>query len=330
MDDTMNALVLDQPGEVETIHPARVEMPTPDAGEILVRVHAIGLNPVDYKLAGRGNPAWSYPHILGLDVAGTVHAVGDGVTQWKAGDRVYYHGNLARPGGYAEYAVTTAHTVAAIPESVSFIDAAAVPCAGLTAYQGIVRKLRVSRGQTVWVQGGAGGVGGFGIQLVKALGGTAITTASARNADYVRGLGADHVIDYNTEDVVAKILEITDGQGVDAVQSAVDGDTADQGIAVLAFGGAMTCIAGLPAMSEDSFSKANSVHRIALGAAHQSNNRAAQEDLGTMAREMIDMVAQGTVTSMVEQTMSMEQVPDGLAQLQTRHVRGKIVAQLVS
>jgi NADPH2:quinone reductase len=326
----MQALVLDQPGDVRTIHPANIAQPTPGDGDIRVKVAAIGLNPVDYKLAGRGNPAWSFPHVLGLDVSGTVDATGAGVVQWKTGDRVYYHGNLAKPGGYAEYAVTTAHTVAAIPDSVSFVDAAAVPCAGLTAYQGIVRKLHVSKGQSVWVQGGAGGVGGFGIQLVRALGAMAITTASPGNADYVRALGADHVIDYNSEDVVARIMEITDGRGVDAVQSAVDADTADQGIAVLAFGGAMTCIAGLPAMTEESFSKANSVHRIALGGAHQSNNRAAQDDLGAMAAELIDMVAQGTVQSMVEQTISLEQVPEGLARLEGRHVRGKIVAILSS
>lgn len=324
----MRALLLQQPGPVDTLSVGDVPEPTPDAGEIRVRVAAVGLNPVDYKLAGRGNGAWSYPHILGLDVAGTIDAVGDQVDGLQVGDRVYYHGDLTRPGGYAQWAITTAHTTAKIPDGVDFDAAAAIPCAGLTAYQGLVRRLRVQAGQTVWVQGGAGGVGGFGIQICRALGATVITTATAKNHDYVRTLGADHVIDYTSEDVVACILQITDGRGVDAVQAAVDPATADQGIQVLAFGGAISCIAGMPALSDDTFARAISLHKISLGAAHPSNNEDAQLDLARMASEMIAMVADGRIDPMIEQRVGLDEVPAGLAQLETRHVRGKIVAVL--
>ena len=324
----MKALLLSQPGPVADLSIGDVEQPEPSAGEIRVKVAAIGLNPVDYKLAGRGNAAWSYPHILGLDVAGTVDAVGAQVDQWQIGDRVYYHGDLAQPGGYAEWAITTAHTTAAIPDGVDFVIAAAIPCAGLTAYQGIVRRLNVKAGQTVWVQGGAGGVGGFGIQICRTLGATVITTASAGNADYVRGLGADHVIDYREEDVVARILEMTGGRGVDAVQAAVDVNTANQGIESLAFGGAISCIAGLPSLSDDTFAKAISLHKISLGAAHHSANRDAQLDLACMGQEMIRLVADGSVDPLVEQRLGLADVPAGLAQLEARHVRGKIVAEL--
>ena len=174
----MKALLLEQPGPVHTLALSDVPEPHPGSGEIRVRVAAIGLNPVDYKLAGRGNPAWSYPHILGLDVAGTVDVVGPDVDQWKVGDRVFYHGNLANAGGYAELAITTAHTAAAIPNVVDFVAAAAIPCAGLTAYQGIVRRLNVQPSHSVWVQGGAGGVGGFGIKI-----GQGPTDAQHRIAD---------------------------------------------------------------------------------------------------------------------------------------------------
>jgi NADPH:quinone reductase len=322
--------MLGQPGPVETLSIGEAPEPQPGAGQIRVKVAAIGLNPVDYKLAGRGNPAWLYPHILGLDVAGTVDTLGSEDTgPHQVGDRVYYHGDLTRPGGYAELAVTTAHTAAAIPDGVDFAAAAAIPCAGLTAYQGLVRRLRVQAGQTVWVQGGAGGVGGYGIQICRALGATVITTASAENHDHVTGLGADYVIDYNTQDVVARILEITDGRGVDAVQAAVDTTTADQAVAALAFGGALSCIAGLPALSDETFARAISLHKISLGAAHFSNNRQAQCDLAKMAQEMITLVSEGRIDAMVEQRISLDQVPEGLAQLQTRHVRGKIVAELL-
>ncbi len=326
--ENMRAILLDQPGTLDTLRVDEVSEPQPGTGEIRVRVAAIGLNPVDYKLAGRGNPAWSYPHILGLDVAGTIDTVGADVDSWRTGDRVFYHGNLARPGGYAELAITTAHTTAAIPDGVDFVSAAAIPCAGLTAYQGLVRRLNVQAGHTVWVQGGAGGVGGFGIQICRHLGATVITTASAGNHDYVRRLGADHVIDYRKEDVPARIQQITDGRGVDAVQAAVDGETADQGVRALAFGGAISCIAGLPTLSDDTFARAISLHKISLGAAHNDNNRDAQLDLARMASEMIALVAEGRIAPLVEQLIRLDEVPAGLAQLETRHVRGKIVAEL--
>src|SRR5512144_1034312 len=107
--------------------------PSPAQGDIRVAVHAVGLNPVDYKIARMGHPDWRFPHILGLDVAGVVDAIGASVSQWQLGDWVFYHGDLSKPGGFAEFAVTTAHTVARIPDGMSFVDAASLPW-GLTAY----------------------------------------------------------------------------------------------------------------------------------------------------------------------------------------------------
>jgi NADPH:quinone reductase len=132
----MKAMVLDRLGEPETLRVMDLPKPEPGPGEIRVRVQAVGLNPADYKLAADGHPDWNYPFVLGLDVAGIVDALGEGVTEWSIGDRVFYHGDLSKPGGYAEYAITTSHTSARIPEGVSFTEAAALPCAGMTAYQG--------------------------------------------------------------------------------------------------------------------------------------------------------------------------------------------------
>jgi NADPH:quinone reductase-like Zn-dependent oxidoreductase len=303
-------------------------MPEPGPGEIRVKVRSVSLNPVDYKLAGRGHENWSWPHVLGLDVAGEVDAIGDAVDQWAVGDRVFYHGDLSKPGGFAEYAITTAHTTAAIPTDVSFNDAAAIPCAGLTAYEAVVRRLNVQPGHIVWMQGGAGGVGGYGTQICVALGATVITTASARNHEFVKSLGASHAIDYTTEDVVSRIMEITNGRGVDRVLGAVDSATSDQGINVLAFRGGIATVAGLPTLSEDAFAGAHSIHQVSYGAAHTSTNREAQVDLANMAQEMIALVAEKKVDPMIQQVINMEEIPAGLAQLQTRHVRGKIVAEI--
>ena len=325
----MKALLLDAVGPVSSLYVGELPVPEPGAGEIRVKVHAVSLNPVDYKLAGRGNENWKWPHVLGLDVAGVVDSVGAGADQWNVGDRVFYHGDLSKAGGFAEYAITTAHTTARIPDSVSFAEAAAIPCAGLTAYEAVVRRLNVQSDHIVWMQGGAGGVGGFGVQICANLGAMVITTASERNHEFVKSLGAAYAIDYGSEDVVARIMEITNGRGVDRVLAAVDETTADQGIEVLAFRGGLATVAGLPQLAESTFDNARSIHRVAYGGAHTSTNREAQVDLALMAEEMIGLVAEKKIDPMIEQVIGLDDIPEGLAQLETRHVRGKIVAELV-
>ncbi len=325
----MKALLLEETGPVSGLRIGDLDIPEPGPGEIRVRVKAVSLNPVDYKLAGRGHPDWSWPHVLGLDVAGEVDKLGDGVEEWAIGDRVFYHGDLSKAGGFAEFAITTAHTTAAIPENVGFKEAAAIPCAGLTAYEAVVRRLDVQPGHLVWMQGGAGGVGGFGIQICRNIGATVITTASAKNHEFVRSLGAQFAIDYNSENVVGRIMEITNGRGVDRVLGAVDSAAADQGIDVLAFRGGIACVAGLPSFGANTFAGAKSVHQVAYGGAHTSNNRDAQLDLARMATEMIALVAEGKIDPMITQVIALDEIPQGLEQLQTRHVRGKIVAEIV-
>ncbi|NQW20210.1 MAG: zinc-binding dehydrogenase [Chloroflexi bacterium] len=324
----MKALLLDKPGPVSDLRIGELSLPEPGPNEIRVKVYAVSLNPVDYKLAGRGNDNWTFPHVLGLDVAGVVDAIGSDVVQWHPYDRVFYHGDLTKAGGFAEYAITTAHTSARIPDNVTFAEAAAIPCAGLTAYEAVVRRLDVQQEHTVWMQGGAGGVGGFGIQICKNIGATVITTASERNHDFVKSLGADHAIDYNNEHVVKTIMAITNGRGVDRVLGAVDANTVNEGIEVLKFRGGIACVAGMPTITDTTFSGAKSIHNIAYGGAHTSTNRAAQFDLAKMAQEMIALVADKKIDPMIEQTISFENIPEGLAQLESRHVRGKIVAEI--
>jgi len=325
----MKALLLSKPGPVSSLNIGDIPTPEPGPSEIRVKVHSVSLNPVDYKLAGRGNANWTYPHVLGLDVAGTVDAIGSDAVEWQTGDRVFYHGDLSKPGGYAEYAITTAHTTAKIPDNVSFAEAAAIPCAGLTAYEAVVRRLDVQPEHTVWMQGGAGGVGGFAIQICRNIGATVITTASGRNHEFVKSLGADHVIDYNTEHVVNTIMSITNDRGVDRVLGAVDVNTANEGTEVLKFRGGIACVAGMPTITNTTFAGAKSIHNIAYGGAHESTNRAAQVDLANMATELIALVADKKIDSMIEQMISMEEIPEGLAQLEGRHVKGKIVAEFV-
>lgn len=326
----MKALILDKPGPPSDWRMEDIPLPQPARNEVRIKVYACGLNPADYKIGQWGNPAWKYPFVMGLDVAGIVDALGEGVTGWQVGDRVFYHGDFTRPGGFAEYTLTRAHVIAPIPDGLTFVQAAALPCAGLAAYQSVFRKLHLQAGQTVLVQGGAGGVGGFAVQLAAHVGATVIATASARNFDYVKGLGAHHVIDYQTEDVKARVLDLTADRGVEAIINTVSQATTSTDLELLAFNGGIACVDSLPDFSYvRPFAKALSIHEIALGVAHLSGDYPAQEDLARMARELGALVAGGRISPPLIEPIPLEAVPDGLNRLAGRHVRGKIVAQIV-
>lgn len=325
----MKALLLEDKGKVFEMKVGTMERPVPGKGEILVKIKATSLNPVDYKTGSGGNPNWTYPHILGLDSAGIVEEVGAEVTNVKVGDRVVYHGDLTKKGGFAEYGVTTAHTVSLIPVSISFEEAAALPTAGYTAYQALFYKMHASKGQTILVHAGAGGVGGFAIQLAKNAGLTVLTTASSANHEYVKSLGADYAIDYRDEDFAEKALEITNRVGVDLVLDTVGRDNADKSLKALAFNGQIAFIAGPPNVNEAiSFAHPLSFHQVALGSVHQSNNFREQRTLTEMGDMMLSLLQEGKIKPMVDKIISLEEVPEALAELSTRRVKGKIVARI--
>ncbi|MED1205798.1 zinc-binding dehydrogenase [Heyndrickxia acidicola] len=325
----MKALLLKGKNEWRTMKVEEIDRPRPQKGEVVGEVHAVGLNPVDYKTATGGNPNWEYPHILGLDVAGTIYETGEGVTDWRKGDRVVYHCDFNKKGGFAEYAVTTAHTISRIPDSVSFEEAAALPTAGYTAYQALFRKLPLSSIDTILIHGGAGGVGGFAVQLAKLAGKKVISTASAKNHDYVLSLGADLVIDYQHEDVKERVMEWTDGHGVDAVLDTVSRDSATASLDMIAYNGHIAHIAGAPDYSRiKPFTKVISYHEVALNAIHHNHDRIAEKDLARIGDEFLALVAEKKILPLLERVISLEEVPNALEELSKRHVKGKMVAKL--
>jgi NADPH:quinone reductase-like Zn-dependent oxidoreductase len=325
----MKALILNRPGPPETLEITNVSIPEPLEGEVRVKIHAVGLNPADYKFMQHGIRTWSYPFIPGLDAAGTIDALGKNVMGWNIGDSVYYHGNFSKCGVFAQYAITTAHTISPLPENLSFIEAAALPCAGFTAYQALNQKLNLQAGQTILIHAGAGGVGGFALQLAKIKELEIITTASPVNFEWVRKLGASFVIDYNSEDVVVKVKEITRQRGVDAIIDTVSSDNATKGFEMLAFGGGIACVNGLPDFSQmQSFGKALSVHDIALGGAHISGDYKAQEMLAKIGKDFGDIVSKHKIDPMVSEIIEFEEIPHALTRLSLRKVKGKIVAKV--
>ncbi|NJR50614.1 MAG: zinc-binding dehydrogenase [Leptolyngbyaceae cyanobacterium CSU_1_3] len=325
----MKALILEKPGTPDTFYVSEMPEPQPDDGEVRIKVYAVGLNPADYKFALRGMKAWTYPWILGLDVAGVIDAIGSNVTNWKIGDAVYYHGNLAKPGGFAEYTIASSHAIAPLPKNLSFPEAAALPCSGFTAYQVLHRKLHLQAGQTILIHGGAGGVGGFAIQLAAIAQLNIFTTCSAKNVDWVRKLGATHSIDYTLEDVPAMVAKLTHGRGVDGIIDTVGSDSATTGLGMLAFGGGIACVNGLPDFSQmRSFGKALSVHDVALGGAYLENDLQAQQDLAQIGQAFGELVSRYQLNPMLDEVIRLEDIPQALVRLSQRHVRGKIVAQI--
>lgn len=325
----MKAWLLKQSGSLDNMEWGETADPKARQGQLLVNVKAVALNPVDYKVALNGNPAWSYPHILGVDLAGEVAAVGEGVQGFVAGDRVAVHTDLTVKGSFAEQAVVDARAAAHIPDGVPFEEAASILCAGMTAYEAIEQKLNTTGKQSILIHAGAGGVGGFAIQLAKQRGLKVLTTASLSNHDWVRTLGADIAIDYHEEDVTERVRQETDGRGVDLIFNTVGREVATEDLSRLAFSGQLAFIAGGPDLSTvKPFTLSPSIHEIALGAAHASKDPRAIQNLAFMAGDLMNMLTTETLDPMISEVLPKEELVNGLKKLQGRHVRGKLIVQI--
>ena len=231
------------------------DMPVPEVGpdEVLIRVAAASLNPLDLKLIGGGLDAYfplTFPYALGTDLAGTVERAGPLAARWRPGDAVIARPDPVRGGAFAEFAVVPAMNVAAAPASLPLAVAAGLPTAAGTAWQALFETGRLSAGQTVLVHGGAGGVGSAAVQLARIAGARVVTTASTAKAELVRRLGADRVIDYSSEDFAAAVRD------VDIVLDTIGGETQQRSFAVLRPGGVLASIVSPP---DEALAKAHGV-----------------------------------------------------------------------
>src|SRR5262245_10687851 len=237
----MKAAYIEKNGGPEVFKYGDLPDPKAGAGEIVVDIVAATVNGADWKVRnGDYGTSLKFPYVLGRDFSGTVGAVGEGVTDFKVGDEVFAVLPPGQEGTYAEKVAIKAEYVAKKPAGLSHVDAAALGLIGLTAINSVDDTLKLKRGETILIQGGAGGVASFAIQFAKSIGARVISTASTANVDYVRSLGADQVIDYNKEDFTKL------GQVCDAVFETVGGEVAAKSYDVLKPGGRAAFIASGP------------------------------------------------------------------------------------
>lgn len=305
----MKAIRVHQPGGVEAMQYEDAPRPTPKEDEILIRVLAAGINPVDAGLrAGRFGRV-TLPFTPGSDVSGVVEAVGEKVTTFKTGDPVYAFLSLGTGGGYAEYAVVSENQAAPKPASLSHEQAAAVPLAASTAWQALVDTAKLEQGQTVLIHGGSGGVGAFAVQIAKARGAKVIATASTRNQQFLKELGADVAIDYTAQQFegVAK--------DVDIILDTVGGETQKRSITVLKKGGILVSIVGGP---DRAAFEAAGVRGVGI---------LVRPDANTL-QELSKLIEAGQMKVHVSQTFPLSDAAKAHEQIATKHTRGKIVLKV--
>lgn len=289
------------------------DLPDPVAGpgEVVVDVYAASVNAADYKVrlgggAYSGASNLKFPYILGRDFSGLVAALGPGVTDFKIGDPVFGVMDAGIEGCYAEKIKIAAAIIARKPDSLDHAEAAAMALTSLTAIWALEDTARLQRGETILIQGGAGGVAGFAIQLAKYIGATVVTTASARNHDYVRKLGADRVIDYNTEDFTKTV------SGVDVVFDTVGGEVQARSYEVLKPGGRLVWIAPAPSGFQPSRNDVEVLRpRVARDRAH--------------LERMKELLAAGAVSPPAITRYKLADAAEAHRVSEGRHLQGKLV-----
>ncbi|RAK11911.1 NADPH:quinone reductase-like Zn-dependent oxidoreductase [Halanaerobium saccharolyticum] len=310
----MKAIVINQYGDKEELTEEELAKPEPEADEVLIEEHAAAVNPIDWKLRYgylKEKLSFDFPIVLGWDVSGTVAEVGKDVSAFEKGDRVFVRPELTNRGAYAEYTTAREDLVARMPDNIDFKEAAAVPLAGLTAYQCLVNVGELDSDRKVLIHAGAGGVGSFGIQIAKSLGAYVATTGSTKNVEFLKSLGADEVIDY-TKDDFSQILE-----DYDLVIDTLGGEIQDKSLNILKEGGMLVSI-----VEEPDHKKANE-----LGVTAKLHWLIPDgEELAELAEMMENETLKPVVGSVFP--FSVQGVKDAHELSETHHARGKIIIEI--
>lgn len=332
----MKAFVADRYEKKRALRLAEMPLPDLQADEVLVEVHAAGVNQLDFKLrdgAFKLILPYRLPLILGHDVAGVVVKTGARAGTFKVGDEVYARVDDFRIGTFAEYVPVKASSLALKPRSLSMVQAASLPLVGLTAWQALIERAQLKRGQKVFIQAGSGGVGTFAIQLAKHLGATVATTTSSANGALVKGLGADVVIDYTRQDV-EEVL-----QDYDVVLNSQDGKTLNQSLRVLKRGGKLISISGPP---DPAFGVQigapwlvkGIMRLLSAGVRRQAASRGLRYEFlfmtanGGQLAAITRLIDEGAIRPVIDRVFAFEATNDALNYVESGRAKGKVVIQL--
>ncbi len=332
----MKAFILDRYGKGKPLRLGDMPRPVLKDTDVLVEIHAASINPIDNKIRSGEFKLilpFKLPVALGSDLAGVVVEVGSKVTAFKPGDEVFGHPDSSVVGTFAEYIAVAEADLALKPKSLSMEEAASVPLVALTAWQALFERAQIKKGKKVFIQAGSGGVGVFAIQLAKHAGATVATTAGAANAELVKGLGADIVIDYRQDDF-AKTLN-----GFDVVLNSQDAGTLRKSIGILRPGGRVISISGPP---DPAFAKAiggnwfiQQVMRLLSLKARRVAKRYGvdysflfMQASGAQLTQIADLIDAGTIRTVVDRVFPFAETNEGLAYVETGRAKGKVVIKI--
>ncbi|MBK5655942.1 MAG: NADP-dependent oxidoreductase [Rhizobium sp.] len=312
----MKAIVINSYGGKEQLKEQEVEKPAITDNQVLLELHATSINPIDWKLREgylKEMLPWEFPIILGWDAAGIIAEVGKNVKHFKVGDRVFARPATTRQGTYAEYVPVDEDLLAHMPESMTFEEGAAIPLTGLTAYQCLIDFAEVKKGDKVLIHAGAGGVGSMAIQIANSIGAYVATTASDKNDELVKSLGANQVINYREEDF-SELLE-----DFDAVLDTMGGEVLDKSFKVLKKGGKLISIAGQPSAEK----------------AAQHEVKASDywlEPSGEQLKKLANLFVSGELKPAIGEVFAFTEqgLQDAHELSESHHARGKIIIKIKS
>jgi NADPH:quinone reductase-like Zn-dependent oxidoreductase len=332
----MKAFILDRYGSKVALRAGEVADPVVREDDVLVQIHAAGVNLLDSKLrSGEFKLILPYraPLVLGHDVAGVVVRVGAGVKQFKVGDEVYARPADHRIGTFAELIAVKEKDLALKPKNLTMEEAASIPLVGLTAWQALVERGQLKQGQKVFIQAGSGGVGTFAIQLAKHLGATVATTTSTANVDMVRRLGADVIVDYKTEDFEDRL------SGYDLVLHSQDHKALQKSLRILRPGGRLVSISGppTPAFAEE-IGAPWYVKLVASLLSFGTRRRAKRlgaifsflfmKASGDQLRQLATLIEAGAIRPVMDRVFPFQSTNDALAYVETGRAKGKVVVKV--
>ncbi len=310
----MKAIVITNYGKSEQLKEQEVPLPTIKNNQVLVELHATAVNPIDWKLREgylKEKFDFDFPIILGWDAAGIVKQVGEEVTQFQVGDRVFARPATTANGTYAEYTAVDEKRLAKLPSSITFDEAAGVPLAGLTAWQCLVDFAKIKQGDNVLIHAGSGGVGSFAIQIAKYFGAYVATTASEKNEALVKELGADHLINYQTENFEEILSDY------DIVVDTMGGDIQLKSFQILKEGGKLVSIAEPP---DEDIARENGIVAGFLWL----------EENGKQLAEIAELLEEGKIKPTIGHTFPLTE--EGLQKAhqlsETHHAKGKIIIKI--